>query len=560
MVRSKSGGVRHWKPPADAHCRSRSRLRRAEVESELPATESGHDGETPAVAEMSDAAQVDAASISSYDPAQLQLEPACVPNLTYCELLTKCIIAEYGTEVQGKRILSSVHSFCRQQTALKTAIVDGSLEAAAKPPEHIWRRWRKYPRELVQTLQNGDGVPLNDAQKEGVFSAVTRTLTLVQGPPGTGKSNVAKHVVKMLGEEHHYLWRREGAMLMSADSNPATDLLSSLASSVGLTTVRAAQPWQQHAKLKVPYVTEFQRASQLTNASVVCATTEGVHLDTLRMMEFPTVVVDEAAQVTEVKTLTALWRFTKHVVLIGDHLQLPPTVRQAAAKDLFMEVSLFERLVQEKFPVTVLSVQYRMMPRLSRFPSKFFYNDKIQNFRADGSPPWEMWGSPWDVESPVTIIDVSKEAKKSATGSWMNAGEALFVQDVLSSCLRNGHMPDDIAVLTTYSGQCELLQSMLEETGVDVLTVDAAQGQERKIIIFNTVRTEVSKSIGHVADLRRVNVAITRARDGLIIIGDVTALKRDVSGWYPYLEEMKDVTFTEDDFYEWEYGAPQEEG
>ena len=121
-------------------------------------------------------------------------------------------------------------------------------------------------------------------------------------------------------------------------------------------------------------------------------------------------------------------------------------------------------------------------------------------------------------------------------------------------------MPDDIAVLTTYSGQCELLQSMLEETGVDVLTVDAAQGQERKIIIFNTVRTEVSKSIGHVADLRRVNVAITRARDGLIIIGDVTALKRDVSGWYPYLEEMKDVTFTEDDFYEWEYGAPQEEG
>jgi len=333
-------------------------------------------------------------------------------------------------------------------------------------------------------------------------------------------------------------------MLMTADSNPATDLLSSLASSAGLTTVRAAKPWQQHAKLKVPYVTEFQRASQLSNASVVCATTEGVHLETLRMMEFPTVVLDEAAQVTEVKTLTALWRFTKHLVLIGDHLQLPPTVRQTAAKDLFMEVSLFERLVQEKFPVTVLSVQYRMAPWLARFPSKFFYKDKMQSFRADGSPPWGMWGSPWDVESPVTIIDVSKEAKKSAAGSWMNTGEALFVQDVLSSCLRNGLMPDDIAVLTTYSGQRELLQSMLEETGVDVLTVDAAQGQERKIIIiFNTVRTAVSKSIGHVADLRRVNVAITRARDGLIIIGDVTALKRDVSGWHPYLEEMKDVTF-----------------
>ena len=67
------------------------------------------------------------------------------------------------------------------------------------------------------------------------------------------------------------LWRREGAMLMTADSNPATDLLSSLASSAGLTTVRAAKPWQQHARLKVPYVTEFQRASQLSNASVVCA-------------------------------------------------------------------------------------------------------------------------------------------------------------------------------------------------------------------------------------------------------------------------------------------------
>ena len=93
-----------------------------------------------------------------------------------------------------------------------------------------------------------------------------------------------------------------------------------------------------------------------------------------------------------------------------------------------MEVSLFERLVQEKFPVTVLSAQYRMTPWLALFPSKFFYNDKMQSFRADGSPPWEMWGSPWDVESPVTIIDVSKESKRSAAGSWMNTGEAPFVR------------------------------------------------------------------------------------------------------------------------------------
>ena len=202
MVRSKKGGDRHLIPPVDAPCRSRSRPGKPE----LPAT---------AVAIMMMRLQLlrkrvtrrrlmphcffglgglgrrtqsHAASNSSFDISQLQQEPACVPSLPYCELLTKCIIAEYGTGDQGKRILSSMLSFCRSQTALKFGIVDGSLEAAAKPPENIGRGWRKDPRELMQTLQNGDGVPLNGTQKENVFSAVTPTLTLCKGRLGLARA------------------------------------------------------------------------------------------------------------------------------------------------------------------------------------------------------------------------------------------------------------------------------------------------------------------------------------------------------------------------------------
>ena len=192
--------------------------------------------------------------------------------------------------------------------------------------------------------------------------------------------------------------------------------------------------------------------------------------------------------------------------MLGDQAQLPPTVRSSAAKDEWMERSLFERLLDEGLHCIVLDTQYRMPPSLCNFPSQKFYGGQIQSHRKDSpSPP----GFPWPTADPLAIIDVECRAETvPGRKSLRNKLEAYVVADVVQGLVFHKVACSDIAVITTYGEQRLQIEAMLSSRGlveVDLFTIDSAQGQEREYVVLSTVRAAHLTGLGHLDDLRRVN-------------------------------------------------------
>lgn len=270
----------------------------------------------------------------------------------------------------------------------------------------------------------------------------------------------------------------------------------------------------------------------LDGATVLCCTLTGLSNDLLGKREFDLAVIDEAGQSTEPPCWIPLLR-SRRVVLAGDHCQLPPTVlsRDAAAQGF--GVSLMERLVALAGAEISrrLKVQYRMHAAIMEFPSIEFYEAELEADEGVRShllvdlPGIEANAL---TEAPLHFIDTAgagyEEQLEPDGESRQNPQEARLVERKVRELLAAGLPPQDVAVIAPYAAQVRLIREEMQAPGVEIDTVDGFQGREKEAVVVSLVRSNGDGEIGFLADTRRMNVALTRARRKLIVIGDSATL------------------------------------
>lgn len=299
-------------------------------------------------------------------------------------------------------------------------------------------------------------------------------------------------------------------------------------------------------------------------AQVVVATCVGCGREELERVGFPFVVVDEATQATEPDVLIPLSVARAEgkgcqVVLVGDHHQLPPTVLsrvEDGAQRRGLEVSLFTRMWECGVPCEMLNVQYRMHPDIAGFPAAHFYFKRLRNGVAAQERPLPVargeLGRRGVLTSRVVFVNVADGEEQSdrdavdgvlRSRSYFNLVECSVVfalLEVVVNELKFGHC--DIGIISPYSGQVKLLGDKLQSREarhrVEVCTVDGYQGREAEVIILSTVRNNCRREVGFLRDWRRLNVALSRARVLLIVVGDENTLASDYN-WRSWLKWVK---------------------
>jgi ATP-dependent RNA/DNA helicase IGHMBP2 len=423
---------------------------------------------------------------------------------------------------------------------------------------------------------------LNAAQLSAVeFALAARDVALVHGPPGTGKTRTIVEFIRRAV-------RRGDRVLACGPSNMAVDNMLARLAAAGARVVRLGQPARvlsglraytldalvdrhEDVRLARKLAKEafglFRRAARTTRAKpqpgarremreearalladarrlearavehifdtadVVCATSTGLDDTLLGARRFGCLVIDEACQSTEAGCWVPIVRADR-LVLAGDHRQLPPTVLNDDARRQGFAVSLFERLAQI-YPESLkaLSVQYRMHRDIMAFPSSEFYENaliadpQVADHRlsdlcaAAGDSPWN---------SPLEFIDTAgagyDEQTEPEGESRSNPQEAELACAKARGLVALGLAPADLGIITPYAAQARHIADRLGMDGVEVDSVDGFQGREKEAIIISLVRSNPRGEIGFLADIRRMNVAMTRARRKLIMIGDSATL------------------------------------
>ena len=432
---------------------------------------------------------------------------------------------------------------------------------------------------------------LNASQEKAVNQVLcAKEVAVVHGPPGTGKTTT---LVEAVYETLH----RENQVMVSAQSNTAVDWIAEKLVDRGIPVLRIGNPTRVNDKmLAFTYERRFEahsdypelwqirktiremtgrlrksgredrerlhnqltklrvRATGLeiridtelfTEARVIACTLVGAASRVLERKRFSSLFIDEAAQAIEAACWIAISRADR-VILAGDHCQLPPTIKCIEAARGGLGRTLLEKVVLHKpETVSLLKIQYRMHEDIMRFPSRWFYHDELE------AAPEVKYRGILDFDTPASWIDTSEldlQEKAVAEGTGrLNTGEAeLLVRELKNYMERIGirrileeHI--DFGVISPYRAQVHYLRHLLKKEPffrpcrrlITVHTVDGFQGQERDVIMISLVRANEKGQIGFLRDLRRMNVAITRARTKLLILGEAVTLTR-----HPFYREL----------------------
>ena len=260
------------------------------------------------------------------------------------------------------------------------------------------------------------------------------------------------------------------------------------------------------------------------SSDVILATNSSAALESISHVKFDVAIIDEASQATIPSILIPIAK-AHRFILAGDHKQLPPTIISERAHEL--EKTLFEELIRiYPFKSQLLNVQYRMNSLLMKFPNREFYNNGLKSDSSVDDITINDILTSQHEEKALLFIDTSevednREMHLKDSKSIINDLEADISVSIAQDYLNAGAGEDDIGIISPYADQVKLIQ---EKTPVEVKTVDGFQGREKEIIIISTVRSNPHGNIGFLKDLRRLNVAITRAKRKLIIIGNADTL------------------------------------
>ncbi|KAF0698472.1 Aste57867_10895 [Aphanomyces stellatus] len=435
-------------------------------------------------------------------------------------------------------------------------------------------------------------VPANDgmnaSQIEAIrFALASKDIALIHGPPGTGKTTTLVELIAQCVR----LYRMR--VLVCAPSNIAVDnILEKTASShPKLRLTRIGHPARllpqvlkhcldakiqraegtqiiadirkELAALKPTKATRFavRQESKLLrkeirmreqkvvteivqHSDVVFATNAGAATKLLRDQVFDVVIIDEAAQALEVSCWIPLLK-AKRCVLAGDHQQLPPTVKSQLAPR--RGLTLFDRVVDMAHTtdvVRMLSTQYRMHADISDWASKAMYEGKLLSSDAVATrklqdlPHVASGEDDSLVHATLLIVDTAGcglDEDESEQMSKSNAGEAGVVVKHVEALLAAGLRPHEVAVITPYNGQVAMLKSLLlpAHPTLEVRSVDGFQGCEKEAVVMSLVRSNAKKQVGFLADDRRMNVAVTRAKRHVALIGDTDTLSA-----HPFLKTL----------------------
>ena len=394
---------------------------------------------------------------------------------------------------------------------------------------------------LEQARAQLETLGLNESQAAAAGAALTQRLTLIQGPPGTGKTRVATEIVKL------WVGMGLGPVLVCADSNVAVDNIGALLAAAGVNIVRCGRPEAVADALKPYLADKLGGPPAVAAADVVLCTCTAAGGNLFAKAKFPLVLMDEVAQATEPSVLVPLVHGCRQLVLLGDHKQLRPTVVSDRASEGGLKFSLFERLIKCGVPPTMLATQYRMHASLCAFASAEFYGGRLSTGVAAEARP-QLRGFRWprpDV-SIALVPSRSMEDGGASSSSKRNAGEAQQLCDILRDVLAAGELqPADVGVVTPYKAQVatirQLLGDRLKHLGgraVEVGSVDGFQGREKELILFSAVRANRGGSLGFVSDARRLNVLLTRARRGMVVVADPPTLvhSRRWANWLAWVD------------------------
>ncbi|MGJ3235711.1 IGHMBP2 family helicase [Marivirga sp.] len=281
--------------------------------------------------------------------------------------------------------------------------------------------------------------------------------------------------------------------------------------------------------------------SILEKSPVICTTNSSAGSDLLKDIIFNIVCIDEATQSTEPESLIPLVKGKKWI-LAGDHQQLPPTVKSKDAKDL--SISLFERF-QAELPhdrSDILTIQYRMHQEIMKFSNENFYQNQLKAHPSvakhslkdlPGFEPYPYINprveATVNISKPVVFISCPEGAEEQLADSYsyFNQPEIELTKEVTDVLLSSRLFPEDIGIISPYEQQVSRLKSLLRDYHVEIKSIDGFQGREKEVIILSLVRSNTEGNIGFLKDYRRLNVALTRAKRKLIIIGNSNTLVSD---------------------------------
>jgi DNA replication ATP-dependent helicase Dna2 len=405
-----------------------------------------------------------------------------------------------------------------------TALHDALLTQSDGEKDVLFERREPAFRDVDATF-----VDNNPAQDEAVRLAVgAEDCALVHGPPGTGKTYTLAHIVRALVE-------RGDRVLLSAFTNRAVDnAIEALEEQdftdvVRVGTESGVREDMQSYRLQTAGDPQAC-ASELREADVVAATTASCGSRVMREQSFDVAVVDEAGQLTEPGTLAAT-TLAGRFVLVGDHHQLPPVVRATEAGDdscADLTRSLFERLADAYPDASVmLDRQYRMAQRIQAFASREFYDGQLRPAAGEVAtqhvgdlPGVDPESLPSHLRGRVAFVDPGGHAEGNA-----NPTEARAVAEVVESYAGAGVRLSEIGVIAPYRAQvAEIGKHVPDPVTVD--TVDRFQGSSEEVVVISFVATgDLDSPIFE--DYRRVNVALTRAKKALVLVGDADALSTD---------------------------------
>ncbi|KAJ1272597.1 hypothetical protein BS78_06G215000 [Paspalum vaginatum] len=290
----------------------------------------------------------------------------------------------------------------------------------------------------------------------------------------------------------------------------------------------------------------------MRNATLIfCTASSSYRLHNAEIPPLDVLIVDEAAQVKECELVIPLrlcW--LKHVILVGDDCQLRPLVRSQVCKEAGFGISLFERLVTLNFEKHLLNIQYRMNPCISLFPNAQFYERKILDGANALSSSYnkDYMSLPFGSYIFINISD-GREEKEGAGNSWRNLVEVAVVLHLIHTIFKSWKKTCQgisIGVVSPYSSQVAAIKDKLGKKydtcdgfHVRVKSIDGFQGEEDDIIILSTVRSNAKGVVGFLSDNQRTNVALTRARHCLWILGNANTLCKSGTVWADLLADAQ---------------------
>ena len=423
---------------------------------------------------------------------------------------------------------------------------------------------------------------LNESQKEALEKSIQAPyVSIIHGPPGTGKTTTLIALIKTL-------LQKEKKILVTAPSNNAVDLLAFLLDQIGVKVIRVGnlsrigdkighltieekvrgdKEWNNIKKIKIKASDARRKAKafkrtfdkeayhnrkslfkeskelmqwareledrlvefMFEDTQVIAATLIGIKGRHTEHLKFDTAIIDEASQALEPESWNAILR-AKRVILAGDHKQLPPTVKGKKSEELGLSTTLLDLLAPLNEISTVLKTQYRMHDDILSFSNQEFYDNQLHSHESVKNR--KLGADSKAFQLIDTVGTGFEEQFNTEQKSFRNEGEYFIISEHVNQTKEN-LLGASIGIISPYAEQVMMIREKIEsddhfrDLDVEVNSIDGFQGQEKDVIYISLVRSNNGGNIGFLGDHRRLNVAMTRAKKKLIIVGDMLTLGKD---------------------------------